>query len=307
MSVVIFGSINMDLTTYVPRLPDVGETLFGHSFITVPGGKGCNQAVAAARLGADAHFIGRIGADAFGPEVLATVGEEGVDLGGVAIDEEHDTGLAVIAVDDDADNTIIVISGANYALDESDVDRCRKMLGGAQVLMLQLEVPLEATLSAARAAHEQGVTVVFDPAPATDLPDEAYTLADVMTPNEVETEMLVGIRPTNADEAAQAASILRERGVRTAIIKLGVKGVYYEGPDESGFVPAFHVDAVDSVAAGDAFNGGLAVALAEGRPLAEAVRWGAAAGALAATRPGAMPSMPHRDELEALLKENPAS
>lgn len=307
MSVVIFGSINMDLTTYVPRLPDVGETLFGHSFITVPGGKGCNQAVAAARLGADAHFFGRIGADVFGPEVLTLVGEEGVDVGGVAIDEEHDTGLAVISVDDNADNTIIVISGANFALDESDVARCKALLGGAQVLMLQLEVPLEAVLSAARAAHEQGVTVILDPAPARDLPDEAYHLADVMTPNEVETEMLVGIRPTNAGEAAQAATMLQERGVRTAIIKLGVKGVYYQEQQESGFVPAFSVDAVDTVAAGDAFNGGLAVALSEGRPVAEAVRWGAAAGALAATRPGAMPSMPHRADLEALLKETPPS
>ena len=167
--------------------------------------------------------------------------------------------------------------------------------------MLQIETPLDISLAAAREARARGVTVVFDPAPARELPDEAYKLADIMTPNEVETEMLVGILPTNEAEAKQAAGILRERGVGTAVIKLGSAGVYYESATESGFVPPFPVNAIDSVAAGDAFNGGLGVALAEGKPLAEAIRWAAAAGALATTKTGASSAMPRREELLALL------
>ncbi len=303
MSIVVFGSINLDLTTYVPHLPALGETLRGHSFITVPGGKGANQAVAAARLGAPTKFFGRIGNDAFGREVMPIVQKEGIDMSGIQIDEKHGTGLAVISVDDKADNSIIVVSGANMALDESDAKRCTSELEKVKVVMLQLEVPLEASLSVARSAKKRGVSVVWDPAPALELPKEAYQLTDYMTPNEVEAGMLVGFQPKTPDEAKRAAGILRGRGVQVAIIKLGVLGVYYESADESGFVPSFIVKSIDSVAAGDSFNGGLSVALLEGKPLKEAVRWGSAAGALATTKAGAMPSMPTRHELETLLKE----
>lgn len=301
MSIVVLGSINMDLTTYVPRLPTPGETLFGTSFITVPGGKGFNQAVAAGRLGATTKFIGRVGEDAFGKGVLQLIADEPLDVSGIAIDPKSGTGLAVISVDEQAENAIIVISGANMAHDESDVARCAAALQGAKVLMLQLESPLPTSLAAARLAREQGVTVLLDPAPASSLPDEAYQLCPIMTPNELETEVLVGFRPTNTREAEQAANVLRERGVATAVIKLGAQGVYYQTADASGFVPPFAVNAIDTVAAGDAFNGGLAVALAEGLPLAEAVRWGAAAGALATTKAGASSAMPYRAELMRLL------
>jgi len=304
MSVVVLGSINMDLTTYVPRLPAPGETLFGSHFITVPGGKGFNQAAAAARLGAVTRFIGRIGDDPFGQGVLQLVADEPVDASGVAVDAAHGTGLAVISVDDQAENSIIVISGANMAHGQEEVDRCVAALANARVLLLQLESPLEVSLAAAKVARQQGVTVILDPAPASPLPADAYSLASVMTPNETEAEILVGFRPTDAAEAAQAATLLRQQGVEVAIIKLGARGVYFQSKEEEGFVAPFAVTPVDSVAAGDAFNGGLAVALAEGRPLPEAVRWGAAAGALATTRPGAMPSMPHRAELIRLLAQN---
>ncbi len=302
MSIVVLGSINMDLTTYVPRLPAPGETLFGTSFITVPGGKGFNQAVAAGRLGAPTKFIGRVGEDAFGRGVLQLVADEPLDVSGIAIDPAHGTGLAVISVDERAENAIIVISGANMAHDESEVARCAAVLQGARVLLLQMESPLSTTLAAARLAQERGVTVIFDPAPAGPLPDEAYQLCQIMTPNESEAEVLVGFRPTNLDEAERAAAILCGRGVATAVIKLGAQGVYYQTAGASGFVPPFVVQAVDTVAAGDAFNGGLAVALAEGQPLAEAVRWGAAAGALATTKAGASSAMPTRAELMALLE-----
>ncbi len=303
MAVVVLGSINMDLTTYVPRLPAPGETLFGSSFITVPGGKGFNQAVAAGRLGAPTQFIGRIGDDAFGKGVLELVADEPVDISGILVDPDSGTGLAVISVDEAAENAIIVVSGANMAHDTQEVARTREALQTANVLLLQLESPLETSLAAAKAARELGATVIFDPAPAKPLPPEAYQLASVMTPNELETEVLVGFRPTNQAEAAKAADILLERGVETAVIKLGAQGVYYQSATESGFVKPFTVKSIDTVAAGDAFNGGLAVALSEGKPLAAAIRWGAAAGALATTKPGASSAMPTRTELEALLQK----
>lgn len=304
MSVVVLGSINMDLTTYVPRLPAPGETLFGSNFITVPGGKGFNQAVAAGRLGATTQFIGRIGDDAFGRGVIDLIADEPVDISGILVDPDSSTGLAVINVDAQAENSIIVISGANMAHDAREVTRCREALRTAKVLLLQLESPVDISLAAAQAAREAGALVILDPAPAKPLPAEAYQLCHILTPNELEAEVLVGFRPTNQAEAAQAASILRERGVETAVIKLGAQGVYYQSSQESGFVEPFSVEAIDTVAAGDAFNGGLTVALAEERPLAEAIRWGAAAGALATTKPGASSAMPTRVELMKLLAQN---
>ena len=303
MSIVVFGSINMDLTTYVPRLPQPGETLRGSSYITVPGGKGDNQAVAAARLGAQVKFIGRVGDDGFGREVLKIVTAENVDTSLVQVDPVHGTGLAVISVDENAENSIIIISGANIALDHSDIEKARSALKSAQVLLVQLEVNVEAALLVVKIAHELGVKVVFDPAPAQALPAEVYRQMNVITPNETETEVLLGFRPTDEASALQAADEFLKRGVGTAVIKLGSQGVYYKNFEDSGFVAPFKVNAIDSVAAGDAFNGGLAVALSEGKSMAEAVRWGAAAGALATTRQGAMPSMPYRMELLKLLDE----
>jgi len=303
MKILVFGSINMDLTTYSDTLPRPGETLQGNSYLTVPGGKGNNQAVACARLGADTMMIGRVGDDAFGKEILEIVKKDKLDVSQVTADPNARTGLGVINVDKTAENTIIVIPGANLTIDSSDVARAKKNMDNMDVLMLQLEVTLDATYEVARIAKEKGVKVVFDPAPARPLPDEIFKLMDFATPNEMETEQLVGIKPTNPEEAAKAAKILREKGIGCAIIKLGAQGAYYDGPDGSGFVPAFKVNAIDTVAAGDAFNAGFSVAIAEGKSTAEAVRWGAAAGAIATTRKGALPAMPYRDELEKLLKE----
>ena len=302
MNIVVFGSINMDLTAYVPRLPRLGETLQGSSYITVPGGKGDNQAVAAARLGAQVQFIGRVGDDTFGRKVLEIVTAENVDTRLVQLDPAHGTGLAVITVDENADNSIIIISGANFAFDHSDIEKARLALKNAQVLLVQLEVNLEAVLQVVKIAHDLGVKVIFDPAPAQALPAESFRRMDVITPNEIETDMLIGIRPTDEASALRAADEFLRRGVGTAVIKLGSHGVYYKNAQESGFVPPFHVKSIDSVAAGDAFNGGLAVALSEGQSMPEAVRWGAGAGALATTRQGAMPSMPYRSELLKLLE-----
>lgn len=302
MKILVFGSINMDLTTYVPKLPRPGETLRGDSYITVPGGKGSNQAVACARLGAETMFFGRVGNDTFGPEVLDIVAKENVDVSQVIKDPQADTGLAVISVDQNAENSIILIPGANMAIDESDVERAKAKMGDASVLMVQLEISLEPAFQAARIAKALALKVVFDPAPAYPIPDDVFQSIDFITPNEVETEALVGFKPTDPQEAAKAAKILREKGVGTVIIKLGAQGAYYDSPDGSGLVSAFKVNAIDTVAAGDAFNAGLAVAITEGKSILEAVRWGAAAGAIATTRKGALPAMPYRQELDQLLK-----
>jgi len=304
MDILVFGSIGMDLTTYVPTLPRLGETLSGSSYITVPGRKGNNQAVAAARLGAQTQFIGRVGDDQFGNDVIDTAVIEHVDVSLVIKDSNHKTGLAVISVDENADNAIIIISGANMAMGADDVERAGPSMDGIKIVMLQLEIPVSVSVAAAKIAREKGAVVVFDPAPASELPETSFQYMDVITPNEVETEALVGFYPETQADAAQAAKMLRDKGVGTAIIKMGALGAFYDGAQGSGFVPAFKVNTIDTVAAGDAFNGGLAVALAEGKTIPEAVRWGAAAGAIATTRKGALPAMPYRREILALLEMN---
>ena len=301
MTVLVFGSINMDLTTYVPRLPSAGETLLGHSFAIVPGGKGANQAVAAARLGAPTRMVGRIGDDAFGREAAIRLRAEGVDTSSIDIDNQHATGLAVINVDDKAENTIIVVSGANMTLDDDDAERCIPLLDQAKVLLLQLETPLGPTMAVARAAQERDVLVVLDPAPASNIPMAFYPLLDVITPNETEAKALVGFWPSTHHEAERAAQQLLERGAKAAVIKMGARGACYADANGVDFIKPFPVVALDTVAAGDAFNGGLAVALAEGRSLKEAVRWASAAGAVSVTRQGALPSMPTREDVEDLI------
>ena len=307
MSIVVFGSINMDLTTYVPRLPGPGETLFGHSFITVPGGKGANQAVACARLGVDTKLVGRTGQDGFGDEHLRALEKEGVDISGVFRDPDSSTGLAVISVDDKAENSIIVISGANMTVDGEDVARCTSVLDNAKLLMLQNEVPQETNLAVAQEARAKGVLVMHDPAPAKELPEALYPMVNVITPNEVEAEALVGFAIQSKADAVKAAAQLRALGVATAVIKLGKSGAYYEADEGSGMIPAFNVQAVDTVAAGDAFNAGLAAGLVAGLPFKECVRWGTAAGALATTKRGAMPSLPYRTEFEKLIENGVVS
>ena len=303
MPIIVFGSINLDLTAYVSRLPLTGETITGRSFLTAPGGKGANQAVCAARLGAPTVFIGRIGRDAFGDQALAAVSTEGVDTSRVWIDTDAGTGLAVISVNEKAENTIIIIPGANGRLDGTDVDRAANLLDGNSIVMLQLETPLEPSLKLAILARGRGAKVILDPAPAVLLPDELYRVVDLITPNEVETGILTGIQPQSVEDCSRAAQLLLARGAQSSVIKMGAQGVYFQSQQASGFIPPFYINAVDSVAAGDAFNGGLAVALFEGKPLEEAVRWGAAAGAIACTRKGAIPSMPHREELESLMRD----
>ncbi|MGQ9926625.1 MAG: ribokinase [Chloroflexaceae bacterium] len=301
MTIVVFGSINMDLVARAPRLPAPGETAPGHTFFTAPGGKGANQAVACARLGAPTRMVGRVGDDAFGAELRASLRAAGVDERDV-LTSSGPSGAALIAVDDAGRNTIIVVPGANGAIGPADITRLEAALMGARVLLLQLEIPPEAVIAAADAARRAGVPVILDPAPAHELPTELYRLTDIITPNESEAATLVGF--ALSDEAAwrAAARALRARTGGAVALKLGEHGALLFAGDQFLHLPAFPVRAVDTVAAGDAFNAGLAVALVEGQPLATAMRWAVAAGAVAVTRPGAQPAMPSRVEVLAMLE-----
>ena len=299
--IVVLGGINMDLVATSARMPEVGETVFGRSFHTAPGGKGANQAVAAARLGAEVRMVGRVGDDQFGPTLLEGMRAEGIDVSGVSVDPVNPSGVALILLDDQAQNIIVAVYGANMACDEQEDLSVRGALKGADVLLLQLEVPLPVAIRAAALAKEMGVIVVWDPAPALDMGRDAYGLCDVLTPNQVEAEFLTGIAVTDPDSAERAAKALVDQGAPAAVAKLGEGGAVFAAGDESGFVPAFDVNAVDSVAAGDAFAAGLGVALAEGQPLTDAVMFGSAVGALAVTKSGAQEAMPFRHEVDALL------
>ncbi|MBX9253534.1 ribokinase [Desmonostoc muscorum CCALA 125] len=304
MSIIVFGSINIDLVATAPRLPVAGETLLGEDFFQVSGGKGANQAVALARLGIPTQMVGRVGADGFGVELVNNLQASGVQTNNVFVDETVSSGVAIITVSQAGENQIVVIPGANGRVNQEDVQRLSNLLPEATALLLQLEIPISAVVAAAKAARNANIKVILDPAPAqSNLPAEVYPLVDIMTPNEVEAGQLVGFAVDGEETAAKAAEILLQRGVKCAIVKLGAKGVFCATDKEKFFVPAFPVDVVDTVAAGDAFNGGLAAALFEGMSLHQAVVWGAAAGALAATKPGAQTSLPHRLMFDAFLKE----
>jgi ribokinase len=291
----------MDLIARSPRIPQPGETILGGDFCTAPGGKGANQAVAAARLGAQVSMVGRVGSDTFAQNLLASLAASGVDHRHVIQDAQAATGVALIVVDDGGQNSIVVAPGANARLSPTDVDAARAAIAAAGVLLLQLESPLEAVARAAELAHAHGVTVVLNPAPARELPAELLALVDVLVPNESETAILTGL-PASGQAEVQAAALL-ELGVGAALLTLGERGALLARPEGTKHVPAFRVTPVDTTAAGDAFVGGFAAALAEEKSPIEAVRWGCAAGALATTKLGAQPSLPTRQEVEALLKK----
>ena len=300
--IIVLGSANMDLAAVAPTFPEPGETLLGNSFQATPGGKGANQAVAAARLGAQAVFIGRVGRDPFGDALARELEASGVNIDALARDDDAPTGVAHIQVNKAGENKIIIAPGANATCGPSEMERLRRALPGADALLLQMELPIDASLEAARQARDFGCRVIFDPAPASPLPEEEYALLDAILPNEREAAVLTNVAIVDQATAAEAAHVLQDRGVPIAVVKLGARGAYYACPQNEGHTPAFQVDAVDSVGAGDAFCAAFAVAVAEGHPVSEAVRWGAAAGAIATTRQGAQRAMPRRQDIINLLK-----
>ena len=299
--VVVLGGINMDLVTISARFPRPGETVVGSRFLTYPGGKGANQAVAAARMDAATAMVGRVGDDVFGPQLIETLRDSGIKVDGVAVAQDTTSGIAVINIDESAQNQIIQILGANDTCGDAEAVRVGQALVNASTLLLQLEVSVDLSLKVAKEAFEQGKTVILDPGPVRHIPSEFFAYCSVITPNETEAQALVGFPVVDRTSAAQAAEQLLARGVGIAVVKLGAQGVYFANADGGDFVTPFQVEAIDSVAAGDAFNGALAVSLAEGATLEQSVRMAAAAGALAVTKSGAQDSMPYRKEVEGLL------
>jgi len=295
---VVAGSINTDIIVHSARLPAAGETVLGGDWLMAGGGKGANQAVAAARAGANVHFVGRTGTDLFGRESLQRLKVEGIDTAHVVEDSQKKSGLAIIMVGPDGDNIISVAQGANAAVSPEDVDAAAGIIDAADVLIAQMEIPAETVYHAIRTVHEHGTKVLLNPAPAPGepIPPEILGMIDYLVPNQVEALRLAG-----TGDFDSSVNALLERGVKHVIVTLGANGAAVFDSSGRHDVPAFRVNAVDAVGAGDAFCGVLACGVAEGLDLLDAVRMANAAAALSVTRPGAQPSMPARDEILALL------
>ncbi len=301
--IVVIGSANTDLVVKTDRMPSPGETVLGGRFMMAGGGKGANQAVAASRLGGEVTFVARVGRDLFGEQALAGYRAERMDVRHVTCDEDAPSGVALICVDRAAENSIVVAPGANERLSPQDVDRAEPEIAAADFVVLQLEIPLPAVVHAAEVAERHGVPVILNPAPAAAIPDELLRRCYLLTPNRSECAMLTGMPVTDAADVERAADALLARGVRHVVVTLGGEGSLVKGPDCCERVEARRVEAVDTTGAGDTFNGALAVALSEGRPLREAVRFATAASSIAVTRMGAQSSVPMREEVDALLSE----
>lgn len=296
--IVVIGSSNTDFVVRVPSIPSPGETVLGTTFSTVAGGKGANQAVAAARLGAAVTFVARVGSDAWGDAALEACASEGINTEYVVRDPEMPSGVALIAVDDRGENAIAVAGGANCNLGSADVDAAAPAINEADVIVLQLETPLDAVARAAELGASAGARVILNPAPAAGpLGRAVLRHVSVLTPNLGEAAMLSGRPVAGPDEARSAARHLRAQGAANVLITMGDKGVLLEGEEASGEIQAPTVQATDTTAAGDAFTGALAVALGEGRHLLDAARFAVQAAAFSVTRPGAQPSLPTREDL----------
>ena len=308
--IVVVGSLNMDLVVQVPTIPAPGETVLGDNFATIPGGKGANQAVAAARLGAKVSLIGRVGNDAFGEQLLANAQREGIDVTHVGRDETNASGVAMIAVDANGQNSIAVASGANYRLTAAQVHAAWAALPHVDLLVMPLETPLETIETAVALANQSGAKVILNPAPAQKLPPHILAGVDVLVPNEPETAQLTDMPINTGAETRLAAQELLNLGVSHVVLTLGSRGALVLDGTTGQFteVTPYPVIVVDTTAAGDAFVAGLAVGLGEGRSLVKAAQFANAVGALAVTKQGAQPGMPFREEVDRLLvkigKEN---
>lgn len=299
----------MDMTFETDRLSKPGETFIGNRFFTAPAGKGGNAAVAAARFAGDnacdVKMIGRVGKDSFGAEVMEFMRGEGVDVSGIYVDESIASGVALIIIDSAGENYVIAVYGANTRCDVREVEIVEEMLDGAGVLIVQQEIPLETTLAAMRIANSRDVPVILDPAPVragSELPDSFHSFADIITPNVIEAQSLSGIEVVDADSAERAAEKMRsDLKCEMVIVTMDSDGVFVLSDDISGHIPAFAVDVVSSVAAGDAFAGVLGRSLSEGFDIEDAICFAMAAGAICVSRPGAQDAMPSRAEVERLI------
>lgn len=303
--IVVVGSSNTDLIVQLPHLPVMGETVIGSKFIKALGGKGANQAVAASRLGAEVTFVARLGCDSFGEECLQAYRQEGLDTRFIIQDKQEASGIALIMVGKSGQNMIGIASGANGQLTPADVEAAEDAIAAADCLLLQLEIPLATVQRAAQLARQHSVRVILNPAPAAHLDMDLIKLVDVLTPNEVELNALLGFLTEDSRQLVFETDLAQRVGA--LLVTLGEKGALLLQGQQRSLIPAFQVCALDTTAAGDAFNGGLAVALARGKPIVEAVRFASAVAALSVTRLGAMPSLPRLAEVEEFLKNQVAA
>ncbi len=299
----VLGSINVDHVIRVPYFPKAGETLTGYGYQIAYGGKGANQAVAAARVGAKVSFIGAIGDDQIGQTMKQAFEQDGIDTSAICVIPNQATGLAMIQVADSGENSIVISAGANADLSEALVEQHKSHIEQADILLMQLESPLQAVTLATKFAKTAGVKVVLNPAPAQPLPDSLLSHIDIITPNETEAEILTGIKVTDEQTAAVAANHFHQLGIETVLITLGSKGVYYSEKGQGEIIPGFRVDAVDTTAAGDTFNGAFVTALLEGKSAKDAIRFAHAAAAISVTRMGAQTAIPRREDVDQFLQD----
>ncbi|WP_340382642.1 ribokinase [Daejeonella sp.] len=299
-AIVIVGSSNTDMVIKAEHLPGAGETILGGVFFMNPGGKGANQAVAAARLGGNITFICKTGNDIFGRQSVQLFEDEGIKTSYLLSDPKNPSGVALITVDKDAENCIVVASGANATLSPADIHKAKEAIEGSMIVLMQLEIPLNTVEYVASTAAAKGVKVVLNPAPACELSDELLRNVSVITPNKKEAEMISGMTVNNIDDAKEAAQIIKNKGVETVILTLGPKGALVLDKGEFTHINAVKVEAVDTTAAGDVFNGALVVALAENKSIVEATIFACRAAAISVTRLGAQSSAPFRSETDSL-------
>lgn len=301
---VVLGSVNADHVLQVASFPRPGETLHGHSYCVIPGGKGANQAVAAARLGADIAFIASVGDDSFGHQMLETFANEGMNTEAVMVEKNMPTGIAMIQVAATGENSICISAEANACLTAERIKPHHALIANANTLLMQLETPIETIEAAATIAKQSGTKVVLNPAPAQPLTDDLLQLVDMITPNETEAELLTGIKVEDMASAQQAADALHAKGIKCVMITLGSKGVWISQDGKGQQVEGFRVDATDTTGAGDTFNGAFLTGLQAGRKIDDAIRFAHAAAAISVTRMGAQTSIPHLSEVERFLTEH---
>ena len=295
--IVVVGSTNMDMVVKANHIPVSGETILGGDFFMNPGGKGANQAVTVARLGGNTAFITKVGSDIFGKQAIQLFDDEGIDITGVLSDPTTPSGVALITVDEFGENSIVVASGANANLKPRDVEKSLDKIGDCEILLLQLEIPMDAVAFSVEYANANGIKVILNPAPENSQVARLFPKIDVITPNRYEAEMLTGIKVTDLDTAKKAAQFLHTQGVKSIVITLGSKGAILYHENEFHIIPAIPCKAIDTTAAGDVFCGALAVAIAEGKDMLSAVQFACKAAAISVTRMGAQSSIPNRNEL----------
>jgi len=301
-SIVVVGSTNTDMVIKASHLPQPGETILGGTFFMSAGGKGANQAVAAARLGGSVLFIAKTGYDIFGKQSIELFEKEGIDVSGVQRDHYQPSGVALITVDEKGENCIVVAPGANATLTREDIDEVKEKIENAALLLVQLETPLGTVEYVASMAASKKIKFILNPAPAAKLSDELLSKISIITPNQKETEMLTGIKVTDQASAKRATGFLHKKGIDTVIITMGAMGAFVSHESKYSMIPGHKVNVVDTTAAGDVFNGALVVALSEGKMMDDAVAFACKAAAISVTRLGAQASAPDRKEVESFEK-----